>query len=272
MYLERIVASKQHEVEQLRAVMQLAEAERKIAEMPVCRGFESALANGRRRRMGLIAEVKKASPSKGLIRPDFHPVRLAEAYERAGTDCISVLTDAPYFQGANEYLQDIRKAVDVPLLRKDFIIDPLQIYEARLLGADAVLLIAAILSQQQMKDYLALAREIGMDVLVEVHSKEELEQVLDIGSATLIGVNNRNLHTFEVDLDHTRQLIEQIPDDVTIVSESGITSRKDIDWLVDIGAHAVLVGEHFMRQPDVEQAVADLLGPVGAGFTGGQQG
>ncbi len=130
--------------------------------------------------MGLIAEVKKASPSKGLIRPGFDPVRLAQAYERAGADCISVLTDAAYFQGANEYLQNIRKAVDVPLLRKDFIIDPLQIYEARLLGADAVLLIAAILSKQQMQDYLQLARELGMDVLVEVHSGEELDVVLEL--------------------------------------------------------------------------------------------
>lgn len=270
MYLERIVASKQREVEQLRTKLQQTEAERQIAELPACRGFERALAEGRRRRMGLIAEVKKASPSKGLIRPDFDPVRLAQAYERAGTDCISVLTDAPFFQGANEYLQNIRKAVDVPLLRKDFIIDPLQIYEARLLGADAVLLIAAILSKQQMQDYLQLARELGMDVLVEVHSGEELDVVLEIGSASLIGVNNRNLHTFEVDLDHTRQLIERMPSDVTIVSESGIASRQDIEWLLEVGAHAVLVGEHFMRQADIEQAVADLLGPLHEERTGGQ--
>lgn len=272
MYLERIVATKQREVEQLQTVLQKHEAERKIAQMPACRGFTSALAKRRKRRMGLIAEVKKASPSKGLIRPDFHPVRLAQAYERAGADCISILTDAPYFQGANAYLQNIREAVHVPLLRKDFIIDPLQIYEARLLGADAVLFIVAILSQQQLREYLQLAHDLGMDALVEVHSREELERVLELDSASLIGVNNRNLHTFEVDLDHTRQLMELMPKNVTTVSESGIASRQDIEWLTEIGAHAVLVGEHFMRQPDVEQAVIELLGPVSETSAGGHFG
>lgn len=212
--------------------------------------------------MGLIAEVKKASPSKGLIREDFDPVELARTYEAAGADCLSVLTDVQYFQGANEYLTQIRQAVNLPLLRKDFIIDPLQIYEARLIGADAVLLIAAILSKQQLKDYLQLARDLGMDALIEVHDRSELETVLELQDASLIGVNNRNLHTFEVDLEHTRQLIDLMPKDVTIVSESGISSPEDIKWLASIGAHAVLIGEHFMRQPDVGAAVHHLMGSL----------
>jgi len=261
MYLDRIVVTKQEEVEQLKATLTVEHAERGIAKLPACRGFENALLN-RRRSMGLIAEVKKASPSKGLIRADFEPVGLAQTYEAAGADCISVLTDQPYFQGASEYLTQIRHAVDIPLLRKDFIIDPLQIYEARLIGADAILLIAALLSQRQMQDYLQLAKDLGMDVLIEVHDETELADVLQLEGATLIGVNNRNLRTFEVDLEHTRRLIEQMPQGVTIVSESGISRSEDIRWLESIGAHAVLVGEHFMRQDDVAEAVHHLLGPL----------
>jgi len=262
MYLERIVATKQQEVARLKETLSVADAERGIAKLPACVGFERALAVKRRRPVGLIAEVKKASPSKGLIRPDFEPVQIAREYEAAGADCISVLTDNPYFQGANEYLTQIRHAVSLPLLRKDFIIDALQIYEARLIGADALLLIAAILTKQQLQDYLRLARDLGMDVLIEVHSREELETVLELDGATLIGVNNRNLKTFEVDLEHTRQLISLMPGNVTIVSESGISDPRDIRWLESIGAHAVLVGEHFMRQADVGEAVHQLMGPV----------
>jgi len=258
MFLDKIVATKRLEVEAMGG-FSIVEAEKRIAEMPACLGFEQALTARRNRPMGLIAEVKKASPSKGLIREDFEPVTLAQAYERAGADCISVLTDAQYFQGNNSYLSAVRSAVQIPLLRKDFIIDTKQIYEARLIGADAILLIAAILSQQQMKQYVALADELGMDVLVEVHDREELERALELDSQ-LIGINNRNLKTFVTDLHTTEELISFIPSDRTVVSESGISSRQDMAYLQQIGAQAVLIGEHFMRQPVVETAVHDLMG------------
>lgn len=262
MYLDRIVVTKKEEVEHLKSTLTISDAEKSIADLPPCRGFEDRLSRNRKRTMGLIAEVKKASPSKGLIREDFEPVELALAYEAAGADCISVLTDRVYFQGADEYLTQIRHAVNLPLIRKDFIIDPLQIYEARMIGADAVLLIAAILTKEQMQQYLQLARDLGMDALIEVHDERELDVVLELEGATLIGVNNRNLKTFEVDLNHTKMLIERMPEDVTIVSESGISSAEDIQWLTSIGAHAVLVGEHFMRQNDVSEAVHQLMGPL----------
>lgn len=267
MFLDRIVATKLQEVEQLKASTSIAELERKIAELPACRGFIHSLTQNRKRKMGLIAEVKKASPSKGLIRADFAPDVLAAAYEKAGADCISVLTDAPYFQGANEYLQQVKQTVRVPLLRKDFTLDPIQIYEARAIGADAILLIAAILTQEQMRDYLQLAADLGMDTLVEVHDRKELETVLEL-DAQLIGINNRNLHTFVTDLRTTEQLIPLIPKTATIVSESGIAGAGDIHYLGGIGAHAVLVGEHLMRQNDVERAVHDLMGPLQNGQDG----
>lgn len=271
MFLDRIVVTKRQEVEALRDALNLAEAERKIAALPPCRGFEQALRR-RSRPVGLIAEVKKASPSKGLIRPDFEPVRLARSYEDAGTDCISVLTDRDYFQGSNDYLTRVRDAVNVPLLRKDFTIDELQIYEARLIGADAVLLIAAILTAAQLASFHALAKDLGLDVLVEVHDRAELETVLEVGGATLIGVNNRNLHTFETDLRVTEELIGLMPDGVVAISESAIATTADIDFVRAAGAQAVLVGEHFMRQPDPGAAVERLLGPVTADPQSGRPG
>lgn len=267
MFLDRIVATKRKEVEALHAALPLAEAEKAVAGLAPCRGFEYALRR-RRRPVGLIAEVKKASPSKGLIRPDFDPVSLARSYETAGTDCISVLTDVDFFQGSNEYLKQVRGAVSVPLLRKDFTIDERQIYEARLIGADAILLIAAILTPGQLSSFHDLARSIGLDVLVEVHDRPELETVLEIGKATLIGVNNRNLSTFETDLRVTEQLIGLMPSGVVAVSESAISTPEDIAFVRRSGAHAVLVGEHFMRQPDPGEAVNRLLGPAGVAGEG----
>ncbi|MFC4599066.1 indole-3-glycerol phosphate synthase TrpC [Cohnella hongkongensis] len=261
MFLDRIVATKRQEVETLKQTLSMADAEKRIAELPPCRGFERALVE-RNRPVGLIAEVKKASPSKGLIRPDFHPVGLAEAYERAGTDCISVLTDVDYFQGSNEYLAEIRQRVAVPLLRKDFTIDERQIYEARLIGADAILLIAAILTPRQLADFHTLGRDVGLDVLVEVHNRPELETVLEFGQATLIGVNNRDLKTFVTDLSVTEQLIGLMPAGVVAVSESAIATTEDVAYVRGAGAQAVLIGEHFMRQPSVEDAVNELLGPA----------
>jgi len=261
MFLDRIVATKRQEVEALRQALSIAEAEKSISALAPCRGFEQALVS-RNRPVGLIAEVKKASPSKGLIRPDFHPVSLAKQYEAAGADCISVLTDKDYFQGSNEYLTQIRQEVNVPLLRKDFTIDERQIYEARLIGADAILLIAAILTKEQLSSFHTLARDLGLDVLVEVHNRPELETVLDIGQATLIGVNNRDLKTFVTDLKVTEQLIGLMPKGTLAVSESAISSPDDVAFVRGAGAQAVLVGEHFMRQPDVQAAVNELLGPA----------
>ncbi|GFZ89774.1 indole-3-glycerol-phosphate synthase [Paenibacillus marchantiophytorum] len=258
MFLDKIVATKLAEVEAMSS-FSIKEAEKLIAELPPCLGFERALTTRKNRAMGLIAEVKKASPSKGLIREDFDPVGLAKSYELAGADCISVLTDVSYFQGSNAYLQAVRQAVNVPLLRKDFTIDPKQIYEARLIGADAILLIAAILTTDQMKQYLQLASDLGLDALVEVHDREELERALELDTQ-LIGVNNRNLKTFVTDLHTTEELIQFVPPGKTVVSESGISTVQDMAYLQQIGSKAVLIGEHFMRQPSVEQAVNDLMG------------
>ncbi|USB34775.1 indole-3-glycerol phosphate synthase TrpC [Paenibacillus sp. YPG26] len=262
MYLDRIVATKHKEVSELAEGFSLSAVERAIADMPPTLGFHHAVSDGRRRSMGLIAEVKKASPSKGLIRPDFNPVEIAKTYADAGADCISVLTDKEYFQGSGEYLRAIRQAVQVPLLRKDFIIDERQVYEARLLGADAVLLIAAILTDQQLKQYEAAAAALGLDALVEVHDREELERVLNLGTSKLIGINNRNLRTFEVSLRTTEELVDLVPAGITLISESGISKAEDIEYLSSCGAHGVLVGETFMRRPQVGEAVYELMGPL----------
>jgi indole-3-glycerol phosphate synthase len=262
MYLDRIVETKRKEAAAIKERTDAAALEREIADLPECRGFARALGTGRKRAIGLIAEVKKASPSKGLIRPDFDPEAIARAYEEAEADCLSVLTDRDYFQGDNAYLTKVRNAVGLPVLRKDFIIDPIQILEARRIGADAVLLIAAILTEAELKHYFRLASDLGMDALIEVHDERELEAALAVEPA-LIGINNRNLHTFVTDLRTTERLIGRIPPGVTVVSESGIAGTEDLQYLQRIGAHAVLIGEHFMRQPDVRRAVIDLMEPVG---------
>ncbi len=261
MFLDKIVAKKNIEVEQLSAHFSLAEAERTISGMPPCKGFVRALMANRHRPVGLIAEVKKASPSKGLIREHFDPVSLARAYEDAGADCISILTDIDFFQGRNEFLTQVRKAVTVPLLRKDFTINYRQIYEARMIGADAILLIAAILTTKQMHELQHTAHSIGLDVLVEVHNEEELERSLKL-EPELIGINNRNLKTFEVSLNTTEELAHLIHSGIGIVSESGISKRSEIDRLQQAGIAAVLVGEHFMRQQDVGKAIYNLMGGV----------
>lgn len=258
--LDRILATKHTEVEQLLAHTSIAALERIIAGLPPCLGFTRALLQHPRRAIGLIAEVKKASPSKGVIRADFDPVTLAEAYERAGADCLSVLTDQPYFQGSNEYLKTVRKQVALPILRKEFIVHESQIYEARAIGADAILLIAAALSTKQMKEFYQLAVDLGMDVLVEVHDREETERALEL-ELPMIGINNRNLKTFVTDLQVTEDLMKYIPSTVAVVSESGIGSAGDVTYLQSVGARALLIGETFMRRSDVEQAVVQLLGP-----------
>ncbi len=269
MYLDKIVATKVKEVEALGTSFSVAVAEEVIAGLPATRGFRDALVQRRNREMGLIAEVKKASPSKGLIRADFDPSAIARGYEAGGADCLSVLTDQDYFQGSNAFLQQVRDAVSLPLLRKDFIIDELQIYEARILGADAILLIAAILTAEQLASFTDLAASLGLDVLIEVHDQSELELVITTGKINsphvLLGINNRNLRTFETRLETTAELAALVPQGVPVISESGIAGPADIDYLSSSGAAGVLVGEYLMRQDNVEEAVHGLLGPVSAG-------
>lgn len=237
--------------------MPLAELKALAADVAPARDFHAALSGAPP--MRLIAEVKKASPSKGIIRADFEPVAIAQIYAAAGASALSVLTDRDYFQGSLDYLKAIRAVVDLPLLRKDFIIDAYQVYEARAAGADAVLLIAECLTPSQLSELYGLIRELGMHALIELYDPQNLQAVLDTGTS-IIGVNNRDLHTFVVDLDHTLRLKTQIPADRILVAESGIASRADVLRLEQAGVAAMLVGESLMRQPDISLAVRTLLG------------
>jgi indole-3-glycerol phosphate synthase len=263
--LERIVATKEREIAAARTARPEAQLEAALANVNPTRDFFGALAA--RGPIKLIAEVKKASPSKGIIRPDFCPVEIATAYEGAGASCLSVLTDVEYFQGSLEYLSKIRAAVDIPLLRKDFILDRYQLLEARLAGADAVLLIAEILDDCRLRSLHQAAIDLGLTPLVEIYEPANLPRVLDSG-ATVIGVNNRNLHTFEVDLNHCIRLRDQVPLDCIMVGESGIHGPEDVRRLADAGIDAILVGEHLMRQPDIGLAVRQLLSSTGASSNG----
>jgi indole-3-glycerol phosphate synthase len=229
------------------------------AASPV-RGFERELENSAFiGAYGLIAEIKKASPSKGLIREDFDPAALAKAYEAGGAQCLSILTDEPYFQGSNDHLIAARDAVSLPVLRKDFMIDPYQITESRALGADCILLIMAALDGAQPHEFEQQAMEMGMSVLVEVHNEEELDMALDLDTR-LLGINNRNLKTLEVDLGVTEKLAQMLPQGTLSVSESGLRTKADLDRIADLGVYCFLVGESLMRQDDVEQALKTLLG------------
>jgi indole-3-glycerol phosphate synthase len=261
--LEEIVWHKEVEVAQMREKVPLQELQKKITSAPPTRDFGTALRQGKTK-PALIAEVKKASPSQGVFRPDFDPVAIAQSYQAGGASCISVLTDAKFFQGSFENLALIRAAVDLPLLCKDFIIYPYQMYWARLEGADAVLLIAAILSDQDLQYFLKIAAKLNLTALIEVHSLVELERVLLLDGVSLIGVNNRNLEDFSVDLQTTCQLLAAKGDQINtknilVVSESGLHNPEDISLVATAGASAVLIGESLIKQTDPGLGIAHLV-------------
>ena len=261
--LEKIVWAKDREVDAARERVPLQTLNRQIEDLPPTRDFLAALREAHVQ-PAVIAEVKKASPSKGVIREDFDPVAIAKAYAAGGARCLSVLTDKTFFQGGFDVLVEVRQAVDLPLLCKEFVLSPYQLFQARAAGADAVLLIAAILTDQDLQYLKKAAAALSLDVLVEVHDASELERVLNLGGFPLIGINNRDLASFETDLATTEQLMERFGDRLQdqgalLVSESGLFDRSDLDRVKAAGADAVLVGEALMRQQDVQSALTNLI-------------
>ncbi|HEX9802639.1 MAG TPA: indole-3-glycerol phosphate synthase TrpC [Gammaproteobacteria bacterium] len=257
--LKKIIQRKTEEVAARKQAVGMETLRGRIEDASPVRGFVDAI----RRKLdageaAVIAEVKKASPSRGVIREDFRPADIARSYERGGAACLSVLTDIDFFQGADAYLQQAREACLLPVLRKDFIIDPYQVAEARVIGADCILLIAACLSDQQMAELSAQAVELGMDVLVEVHDGEELARTLPLG-LPLVGINNRNLRTFETRLETTLELLQAIPDGRIVVTESGIHTPQDVALMREHGVNTFLVGEAFMRADEPGEKLAELF-------------
>ena len=258
--LEKIVTTKAQEVIAAQVDRPFAAVDADARALPPARGFARALrARIDAGRPAVIAEIKKASPSKGVLRAEFDPAAIAAAYERAGAACLSVLTDRPFFQGAPEYLQQARAACALPALRKEFIVDEYQVAESRALGADAILLIVAALEDAQMAALEACALAYGMDVLVEIHDGAELDRALAL-KTPLLGINNRNLRNFSVTLDTTFNLLPRVPEDRLVVTESGIATRRDVAMMRERGVHAFLVGEAFMRAPDPGAALTGLFG------------
>lgn len=264
--LEEIVWHKEAEVDQMRERLPLVQLRKQVETAPPPRDFQQALLSGKTR-PALIAEVKKASPSKGVIREDFDPVAIAQAYSQGGASAISVLTDRKFFQGSWDNLTKVRAAVDLPILCKEFIIYPYQLYLARSHGADAVLLIAAILSDRDLQYFVKIAKSLSMTPLIEVHTLQELDRVLSVDGVTLVGINNRNLEDFSVDLRTTCQLLEvrgnQLQErGIGVVSESGLHTTADLNTVASAGATAVLIGESLVKQPDPAAAIADLFSQV----------
>lgn len=258
--LDKIVKHKLGEIVTAKSAVPIAEVESACRTAPPTRDFLKALTTGdQAKKVSLIAEVKKASPSKGIIREDFSPVEIARAYSEHGASCISVLTDEQFFQGHLDFLKEIRGSVDTPLLRKDFILDPYQVYEARAAGADAVLLIAECLKPSQMKELHDLICELGMTPLVELYAAANIDSVLAC-DPVLVGVNNRDLNTFEIDLQHSLNVKKSLPSEIAMVSESGIFTNEDVRLMQANAVDAILVGESLMRCEDIGQAVKQLLG------------
>jgi indole-3-glycerol phosphate synthase len=256
MILQKIVANKREELARQKEILPLGELRQMLADRPPTRDFEEAIRN---RDCAVIAEVKRSSPSKGRIREDFDPVGIAGIYAENGAAAISILTERKFFEGRAAYIPQIGRSVKLPLLRKDFIVDPYQINETRVLGADALLLIARILEAGEMRDFIGLASELGLAALVEVHDEADVEKAVSSG-ARIVGINNRDLETFRTDLAVSVRLARRVPKGVTVVSESGIHSRGDIEMLMKAGIHAFLVGESLMREQDVGKKLRELLG------------
>jgi indole-3-glycerol phosphate synthase len=257
--LQRILARKVEEIDERNRRVGLRELEAQVPEAPSPRGFTDSLkAKLNAGQAAVIAEIKKASPSRGVLRADFDPGQIAASYERGGAACLSVLTDVDFFKGADAYLQQARAACSLPVLRKDFIIDPYQVYEARVLGADCILLIVAALADAMLRELQQLAVHLGMDVLIEVHDAEELERALLL-PVPLLGINNRNLRTFETSLDVTLGLLERIPDDRIVVTESGIHTPTDVGLMRSHGVHTFLVGEAFMKAEEPGEKLRELF-------------
>ncbi|MEM9587383.1 MAG: indole-3-glycerol phosphate synthase TrpC [Planctomycetota bacterium] len=255
--LDDILVQTRRTIQSDQAACSADELESQVTDMAACRDFHAALARGTR--VQLIAEVKRASPSAGLIRDDFDPPTIAKAYQAGGAACISVLTDQPFFQGSLEFLRQVRAAVDLPILRKDFIVDRYQLLQARQAGADCVLLIAECLTARELKTLHDQATDLGLQTLIELFDPSNLDAVLETGTK-LVGVNNRDLHTFQTDLEHTIRLRDSIPHDRLVVGESGIRTHADVLHLGRHGVKAILVGESLMRQSDIKQATETLLG------------
>jgi len=258
--LNKILARKQQEIEARQQQLSLADLQRQTDQASAPRGFVAALQlRVDRGQAAVIAEIKKASPSKGVIRENFDVVEIAKSYQAGGASCLSVLTDQDFFQGHEDYLMAARAACELPVIRKDFIVDPYQVVEARAIGADCILLIVAALEDEALAELHAQARSLGMDVLVEVHDRDELERALRL-DLELVGINNRDLRTFDTSLDTTLELLELIPAGCLVVTESGIHTREDVALMRQHDVHAFLVGEAFMRKPDPGQGLRELFG------------
>ena len=258
--LREIIARKWEEIAERSRRTSLSQLDQQISEQEPLRGFvDTMLAQVASGQAAVIAEAKRASPSKGLIRADFDPAAIARSFQQVGATCLSVLTDVDFFQGSDEYLQQARAACELPVIRKDFIVDSYQVVEARAIGADCVLLIVAALENSQLRELNASARELELDVLVEVHDRSELERSLELGN-TLVGINNRDLHSFTTSLETTTALLPYVPQDRLVVTESGIHTRADVELLRERGVNGFLVGEAFMREPDPGRKLAELFG------------